>query len=190
MRNEQALLSECLGRLNRAAVPYMLTGSMASNYWGIPRSTHDLDFVVQLEEQTVPLLVAAFEKGFFIQSESVSRALAPPHQFNALDEESALKVDFWVLRDNPFERSMFARRVQVSLFGTTAPIATAEDLILHKLYWNALTPSDRQLLDAAGIFAVQADTLDQDYLDRWAPLLSVNQVVSDLRSGKISPKGT
>ena len=32
-------------RLNRIGVSYYLTGSMASNYWGIPRTTHDLDFV-------------------------------------------------------------------------------------------------------------------------------------------------
>jgi hypothetical protein len=32
--------------LNRAGVTNFLTGSMASNYWGIPRTTHDLDFVV------------------------------------------------------------------------------------------------------------------------------------------------
>lgn len=42
--NEQALLLDCGRRLNRAAVEYMLTGSMASNAWGIPRTTHDLDY--------------------------------------------------------------------------------------------------------------------------------------------------
>jgi hypothetical protein len=46
--NERELLVDCLRRLNRTGVAYYLTGSMASNYWGIPRTTHDLDFVVQL----------------------------------------------------------------------------------------------------------------------------------------------
>ena len=41
---EQELLVDCLGRLNRVGITYYLTGSMASNYWGIPRTTHDLDF--------------------------------------------------------------------------------------------------------------------------------------------------
>ena len=44
---EQELLCDCLNRLNQAQIPYMLFGSMASNYWGVPRSTHDIDFVVQ-----------------------------------------------------------------------------------------------------------------------------------------------
>ena len=44
--NERELLVDCLRRLNRTSVTYYLTGSMASNYWGIPRTTHDLDFAI------------------------------------------------------------------------------------------------------------------------------------------------
>jgi acetoacetyl-CoA synthetase len=40
--NERELLVDCLRRLNRIGITYYLTGSMASNYWGIPRTTHDL----------------------------------------------------------------------------------------------------------------------------------------------------
>lgn len=46
--NEQELLLDCVRGLNRGQVAYMLTGSMASNAWGIPRTTHDLDFVSSL----------------------------------------------------------------------------------------------------------------------------------------------
>ena len=46
MRNERELLLDCLRRLNQSGIPYMLTGSMASNQWGIPRSTHDIDIVI------------------------------------------------------------------------------------------------------------------------------------------------
>src|SRR5206468_9816899 len=44
---EQELLVDCLRRLNGLGLTYYLTGSMASNYWGIPRTTHDLDFGIQ-----------------------------------------------------------------------------------------------------------------------------------------------
>jgi hypothetical protein len=57
---EKELLIDCLIRLNRVGIPYMLTGSMASNYWGIPRTTHDLDFVVQIPESAISVLVASF----------------------------------------------------------------------------------------------------------------------------------
>ena len=47
---ERELLADCLRRLNGLGLPYMLTGSMASNFWGVPRTTHDLDFVVSFED--------------------------------------------------------------------------------------------------------------------------------------------
>lgn len=190
MRTERELLVDCLERLNRVGVPYMLTGSMAANYWGIPRTTHDLDFVVALESDSVSPLVAAFEGDFDVQAESVRAALRPPYQFNALDTHSALKVDFWVLRSDPFERQAFERRILVEVFDTPAWMATAEDVILHKLYWNRLTPSQRQLQDAAGVYVVQAGALDQAYLRRWAATLGTGSELDDLVAGRITPKST
>jgi hypothetical protein len=190
MRTEAELLIDVLARLNRTGIDYMLTGSMASNYWGIPRTTHDLDFVLVLHAHQVDPLISAFETGFFVQPDSVRGALHPPFQFNILDERSALKADFWILRDSEFECSAFARRHKVELFGSAAWIATAEDIILHKLYWNQITPSERQLSDAAGVIAVQAEKLDVAYLRLWAPKLGIEPMLDDLLSGKVKPKAS
>ena len=38
-----------VGALEAVGVPYMIVGSLASNFHGIPRSTADADFVVELE---------------------------------------------------------------------------------------------------------------------------------------------
>lgn len=190
MRNEQEFLVDVLERLNQAGIDYMLTGSMASNYWGTPRTTHDLDFVIVLNAEQVERLVDVFTPGFFLQRESVRSVFQPPYQFNVLDEQSALKVDFWLLRESEFEQEMFRRRQSVTLFGTPARISTAEDVLLHKLYWNRLNPSERQLLDAAGVFAVQGNSLDQEYLRSWAEKLQVSQQLEELFAGKLRPKST
>ncbi|HBO42724.1 MAG TPA: hypothetical protein DD670_02055 [Planctomycetaceae bacterium] len=190
MRNEKELLIDCLDRLNRSSIAYMLTGSMASNYWGIPRTTHDLDFVLVMRPDDIEGFTDAFRDGFFLQPESVRQAFKPPYQFNAIDEFSALKVDFWLLGDNPFENHAFARRLKATLFDSSAWIMTAEDVILHKLYWNRLTPSERQLGDAAGVFAVQGLMLDVDYLRQWAPTLDVQSDLDALIEGRIRPKTT
>ena len=91
---ERELLVDCLRRLNRIDVVYYLTGSMASNYWGIPRTTHDLDFVVQFPATAVPLIFHEFSGDFYIEEAAVRAVYEPPHQFNAIDTRSALKVDF------------------------------------------------------------------------------------------------
>ena len=114
---EQELAIDAIRRLNRAQIAYLLTGSMASNYWGIPRTTHDLDFVVQLPVQSIPSLLHEFRDDFYLDEPAVRAALAPPYQFNAIDRRSALKIDFWMLRSDPFEISMFERRLRVSFLG-------------------------------------------------------------------------
>ncbi len=118
------------------------------------------------------------------------RAFWQRHIFNAIDRRSALKVDSWLLRPDPFEQQMFARRLRVTLFGEPAWIATAEDALLHKLYWNSITPSERQIGDAAGIVAVQGAELDRSHLEHWARELAVGTVLRDLLEGKIRPKST
>ena len=188
--NERELLVDCLRRLNRTGVIYYLTGSMASNYWGIPRTTHDLDFVVQLPATAVPRLVQEFSGDFYIEETAVRAVYEPPHQFNAIDTRSALKVDFWLAGTEPFDREMLRRRVQATLFGEAAWLSTAEDVILHKLLWNRISPSDWQMGDAAGVVAVQADALDHDYLRRWADELQLGDELQRLLTGEIKPKNT
>src|SRR6266404_8382758 len=110
---------------------------MASNYWGMARTTHDLDFVVQLSPDAIPKLVNEFRGDFYIDEQAIRAAQAPPYQFNAIDKRSAFKIDFWTLRSDRFEMSMFERRLTVNLLGERGFIATAEDVIVSKLRWDS-----------------------------------------------------
>jgi hypothetical protein len=187
---DQELLVDALRRLNRVGLPYMLTGSMASNYWGIPRTTHDLDFVLQLPAASISKMLSEFAGDFALHEPSIRAAFQPPYQFNAIDTRSALKIDFWLLRPKVFEQEMFRRRARVTVFGEPAWIATKEDVILHKLFWDQITPSERQLGDVAGVVAIQRETLDLDYLKHWAAVLNVAAVLEKILDGTIKPKTT
>jgi hypothetical protein len=174
---ETELLVDCLRRLEAAGIDYMLVGSMAGNYWGIPRSTHDIDFVINYDEAQVNSIVEAFQGDFFIQQISVVSGLRPPHQFNALDNRSALKVDFFRVAGDEYEFERFRRRKRITLFDQAAWIATAEDVLLHKLRWHTISPTDRQLADARGIQLVSGDDLDRDYLIYWAKRIEVLELL-------------
>ena len=187
---EAELLLDCLRRLNSLAVDYYVTGSMASNYWGVPRTTHDLDFVVRIDRSDVKSLVAAFAGDFYVDELAVNAAFAPPYQFNAIDTRSALKVDFWQPSPRAFDQEILNRRVKKTIEGTPAWFATAEDVILHKLVWNRITPSDRQMRDAAGVWAVQKSSLDLEYLWKWADELSLRDDLQKIVSEEIRPKAT
>lgn len=187
---QEELLLDCLRRLNRVKAEYYLTGSMASNFWGTPRTTHDIDFVIRLTKGEVRGLVDEFSNEFYADEASVLSAFAPPYQFNFLDQRSALKVDFWLPKREPFDLEMLARRTLGDIEGVPVWIATPEDVILHKLVWHRISPSQRQLLDAAGVFAVQGESLDRAYMEKWARKLGVEKELQDILSGAVRPKST
>lgn len=55
---DPVLLFVC--RLNRLQVPYMVTGSTACIAYGVPRLTHDIDVVIELERKQIGFLSVAF----------------------------------------------------------------------------------------------------------------------------------
>src|SRR5262245_20400295 len=185
---ENELLRDCLQRLNGVGVQYMLTGSMASNAWGIRTTTHDLDFVIQLPPTAKEALSKIFGGDYFLDPAMIDAAYRPPYQFNVIHIPSALKIDFWMLRPVPFEAEMFRRRLRHTIVGEPAWISTPEDVILHKLYWHTITPSDRQLGDVGGVVAVQKAQLDEAYLRKWAKELGVIELLEEALSGAFRPK--
>ena len=46
MKSGEDAVVALLDILNREGVPYMIVGSFSSNRYGVPRSTHDADFVL------------------------------------------------------------------------------------------------------------------------------------------------
>lgn len=154
----------------------MLTGSIASSLQGEPRSTHDLDVVIAIEQQQVNALLAAFPRPDFYVDEGAAReAIRTDGMFNVLDVEGGDKVDFWMLTDSAFDRSRFARKVEEEVFGLRLKVSAPEDTILAKLSWSEQSGgSEKYYTDALRVYEVQAGgELDTKYIDEWARRLDV-----------------
>lgn len=166
------LLATIIERLERAGIPYMVTGSLASSYHGEPRATRDVDIVIDPGPEALAELVDDLHgAGFYVDRDVALDALTRHSQFNAIGPDAS-KVDFIIRRDRPFSREEFSRRQPADLLGTSGCVTTAEDLVLVKLEWAAASGSDRQISDVAGIVAI-ANNLDIAYIDRWAAELGV-----------------
>ena len=48
MSEELAVLKEVTRRLDCAKIAYMVTGSIATNFYTVPRMTRDIDIVIEL----------------------------------------------------------------------------------------------------------------------------------------------
>lgn len=170
--------------LDAAGVEYMLSGSLASSLQGEPRATHDIDLVVDIRAADVSRIVAALSgPTVYLDEDAVADAVRRRSMFNLLDSASGDKVDFWLLKDEPFDRERFARRLEVEALGLRLKVSTPEDTILMKLRWAVQAGgSEKQVSDAAGVFEFQGEVLDQAYLDSWAETLGVTAPLADVRS--------
>jgi hypothetical protein len=162
----------------------MLTGSLASSYYGEPRATHDVDLVVELQRQEVPALQSIFpEPEFYLDPQSVHDAISRASMVNVLHVDSGDKLDLWMLTDHPFDQSRFARRVSATVAGIDVDLSTPEDTILQKLKWAEESGgSEKQFTDALRIYEVQAARLETAYLEHWALRLGVQDLWIELKA--------
>jgi len=162
-------LERIVERLRAAGIPHMLAGSFASTYHGTPRTTQDIDLVIDPSHEALERFVAGLPPSeFYVSVDAAREALAGHTQFNVIDVTTGWKIDLIVRRDRAFSVEEFRRRQPARLFEATVDVASAEDTVIAKLEWARLGESERQLRDVAGIIAVQAGALDREYVERWA----------------------
>ncbi len=161
--------------LERESVPYRIVGSMASILYGEPRFTNDVDILVDLPQGKVDALCLEFPSpDFYVSSDAVREAIAERRQFNILHIPSGLKADVILSVDTEFGRLDISRGQRVRSEGYyNALFASPENVILKKLLYFQHGGSEKHLRDISGVLLVQADRVDQAYLDHWAEKLGV-----------------
>lgn len=169
-------LSTIVGLLDDAGVPHMLAGSMASTFHGEPRMTRDIDMVIDPTPESIERFVAALDPSRYVTDDIIG-AVRRRDMANVIDIESGWKVDLIVRKERPFSREEFSRRQPAVVGGVTLHVATAEDTVLAKLEWRALSGSEQQFRDVVAILSAQR--LDMDYLRRWAAELEITDALDE-----------
>jgi hypothetical protein len=168
------LLRGVVKALHECRIPFMLTGSIASAYYAIPRSTQDADLVVDPRPDQLKLLVERLQqRGYYVSEVAAQEALLVRGQFNAIDASIGWKADLIIRKDRPFSVQEFSRRRSATVLGVEVSLATHEDLILAKLEWAALGDSSLQERDVLQLLEAGWETLDMDYIAEWARKLGV-----------------
>ncbi len=156
MTEELEVLAIVTGRLESAQIVYMVTGSVAANYYAVPRMTRDTDIVVELSAADVDRLCDLFQGDFYLDRDMMLAAIAEQSVFNLIHMERVVKVDIIVPKDSEYRRAEIARRRRASAEGWEFFVAAPEDLIISKLEWARDRPlggSDGRCPQPAGIGA-------------------------------------
>lgn len=177
MKTELDVLRDVTQRLESGGVAFMLTGSMAMNFYAQPRMTRDIDLVVQVTSNQTDLLVSLFEAEYYVDRLAIAKAIAQRSMFNLIHNETIIKLDCIVLKNQQYRQEEFARRQRITLGDFQTWIVTREDLILSKLYWARNSKSELQLRDVRNLLSSDCD---KPYLLSRAEELGVKPLLEEI----------
>ncbi len=177
MQNELDIVRDVSKRLDAAGIGYMLTGSMAMNYFAQPRMTRDIDVVVELQPGDAGRVVKLFSPDYYVSREAVDSSIAHQSLFNLIHNESIIKVDCIVRKQSEYRLNEFNRRQRIKIQDFEMWIVSKEDLILSKLFWAKDSRSEVQLSDVKNLIGTGCD---RAYIERWTAELGLTNLWKEI----------
>jgi hypothetical protein len=171
-------LHEILESVN---ILYYVSGGVASSIHGEPRSTRDLDLIIEIQPNHIDLLVATLEAaGYYCPAgavEDLQRGRS--RMLNITHTETIANADLYLTDTSAFAASQRLRRRLFDVEGMPAFwLISPEDLLLQKLIWGRGSQSEKQWRDVLGILKLQSANLDYGYLTEWAENLGLVDFIS------------
>jgi len=176
MQNEIDIIRDISEKFSQAGIEFMLTGSVAMNYYAQPRMTRDIDVVIDIDSQNAGAIMTIFGADYYVDDEAVRSAVAHESLFNLIHQESVIKVDCIVRQLSEYRRVEFARRSRIALKDFTTWIVSKEDLIISKLYWVKDSHSEFQLRDVRNLIQTGYDS---EYVTRWTRKLGLQELLEE-----------
>lgn len=178
---QHEVLRKVVEKLRDLDIEYMLSGSVAMNFYGQPRMTRHIDIIISIKETQIRRFIDAFKEEFYIESEMVLKEVSGKGMFNVILNDYIVKVDFILRKDTKYDINAFERRRLVNVGDFEICLISPEDLVPNKLLWAREGNSEIQKRDVKNILMI-TDDLDFNYLRDWSKRLSVDSLLEECRS--------
>jgi hypothetical protein len=166
------IVNDLASIFERLYLQFALGGALATNYWGVVRTTQDVNCLVALpaiqyqslaDELHTAGCVQRNEAGDMIDVSAIRmRNQAQERKLIECFRDS-VRIELFV-PVVPLQNEILRRVVRIPFGGRDIPITTAEDLILLKLAFHRA----KDLQDVRGMLWVQRGKLDLDYMREWS----------------------
>jgi hypothetical protein len=164
--------------LNEVGIRHHITGGIAASFYGDPRYTQDLDFVVDLaaNDPEAQALLDRLSTAYLINKDVANDAIARRSLFQAVDLQSMIKIDFHVGGNIPGELDRSTRReIAPGLF---AQLVSKEDAVVSKLL-GITQGSEKGRHDVREMLR-REEYLDRARLNHLAAKLGVQELLDEL----------
>lgn len=180
MNDQEPFFRQLTTLLDRAGIPFMVSGSLASSFHGDPRATNDFDLVIDPDFDSLNRFLRSLPADWYASKDTARAALRQRSMFNVIDSGAGWKADLIIRKERPFSLREFSRKVPATILGIAVAVVSPEDSILSKLEWSRDSGSERQYRDAIGVAQLNVKTLDQSYLRQWANELNIEELLDRL----------
>jgi len=181
MSEELEVLKIVTERLNKANIPYMISGSIAANYYTVPRMTRDVDIVVELKQGDIDKFVGLFEDDFYVDREMIKSEVSRQGIFNLIHSQYIIKIDFIIKKSSAYQQAAFSRRKDILIEGCPMWFISAEDLVISKLIWAKNSHSEMQLKDVRNLTETVSN-LDLKYVNNWLRELGLERLYKEAKN--------
>lgn len=184
MRTIEQILNTVCEFMNKNSIDYVIVGGFAVLFYGNPRTTMDIDYVIQLEDENIPVLVKFLQENDFHADEYDMRAAFEEKSHCTVeDKDTMFRLDIKGVYNEMDERTLRNKR-KVDLNDIAIWIASPEDTIVNKLVFAR----EQDIKDALGILVRQYDVLDIVYLEKTTKNIGVYESLKELREKYESQK--
>jgi len=154
--------------LEQRQIPYLLIGGLALSLWGRPRTTLDLDFLIQVEERDLVRLQREAGKEKFKVDRHWGKWNPSLRTSQIRLRLGKVAVDLLLPRD-AHNRAAFDNRRRCKVGKKYFSVVAPEDFVLQKL--KVGRPRDFE--DAVTVLERMKGELNKSYLRKWAKKLRV-----------------
>ncbi len=175
--------------LNRAGMRYVVSGSVAAIFYGEPRLTHDVDFVIFLNVNGLQKLRDIFPSSeFYLPPMESMLAEASREQnghFNLIHHATGFKADLYPTGRDELNAWAFRGKRPVEFEGETIMLAPPEYVIVRKLEYYREGRAEKHVRDIRAMLAVSGGELDRAAMNEWIQRRGLEtewRLVSDLQA--------
>ena len=163
------ILQSVCDYLNKADIDYAVVGGVAVMFHGVPRTTVDIDFIIEINDEELTAFVDFLNStGFEASADDLRIALSENSHCTAFYGNSLLRLDIQGV-NSLFDRMTLERAVSVVFMNTTIKLGTAEDTLVNKILFQ----SEQDLRDALGILFRNREQLDFEYIESTCRMLNI-----------------
>jgi len=184
MKSGNEVAARVIAAFDKLGIDYLLAGSFSSNFYGIPRSTKDADFVAVLSGK-IPALERELGPDFEFDEQPSFETVTGTFRDRVRVPLLPFEIEIFHLSGDAHDQSRFTRRRRVfdELMGKDVYLPTAEDVIIMKLRWAKIAKRGKDREDVRDVIAVQGDeALDWDYIYHWCAVHDTRALLDEIRA--------